>query len=714
MPHHQLFRILFGLVVTTLAASSGRAQSEVNKDDTTIDNDLCMECHGDEDIEAESDRGKGLDLHVVPEAFEDSPHLDLSCTECHAGPADFEDVPHNDGKPIALGCKNCHEDEANEYAHSIHGSKQLEGDQEAATCADCHGKHGILPAEDRRSSTNKFRLSVTCAKCHQGGTMLKTHQVGDPKAVEHFVDSIHGRALLVDGLSVAPTCSNCHGVHNILPHENEASKISKANLPDTCGACHVLVEETYAKSVHGRLLAAGHKEGPTCVDCHTSHEISRPLQPEFHLSIDHKCGECHADRLARYRETFHGKAIALGRPGVAACSDCHGHHDILESENPASHISDERRLQTCQKCHPAANENFAGYMVHADHTDKEGSPLLYWSYVFMTALLIGTFAFFAAHTLLWLVRSAVLYLRDSKEFRSQKVREKADDTQYVRFRPIDRFLHALIVLSFLLLVVTGMPLKFYYTDWAKWLLDAMGGQAVAAILHRLGAMITIFYFVVHISNMMFTMWKERRLLVDPSKGRYTLRQFLRVIVGPDSPVPNIQDVRDFWAHQKWFFGRGERPQFDRWTYWEKFDYLAVFWGVVIIGTSGLIMWYPELFTTVLPGWTINIALIVHSDEALLASGFIFTFHFFNVHFRIEKFPMDPVIFSGRVSETELLHERRRLFDRWKAAGELDSHRIKDEWGSWQKIALPAGFLAFVSGVVLVLLIYAAMYSRLAT
>jgi hypothetical protein len=125
------------------------------------------------------------------------------------------------------------------------------------------------------------------------------------------------------------------------------------------------------------------------------------------------------------------------------------------------------------------------------------------------------------------------------------------------------------------------------------------------------------------------------------------------------------------------------------------------------------MWFPEFFTVILPGWAINVALIIHSDEALLAAGFIFTFHFFNVHFRPDKFPMDRVMFSGRLSKAELLSERKRLYDRWVEEGTLDQHRAGEEWQSWKKIALPAGFISFLVGVVLMLLIYFAMASRLA-
>ncbi len=613
---------------------------------------------------------------------------------------------------MALRCAECHPSEGEQYKHSVHGRHETEGDREAAFCSDCHGRHRILPSSNPQSSVNKFNLSKTCAKCHQGGKMLETHAVSQPQAVEHYNDSIHGKALMVDGLVVAPSCNDCHGVHDILPRANQRSRISKENVPKTCGKCHVLVEGVYNKSIHGELLAAGDTRGPTCITCHTSHEIAAPSSPEFKLSIDQKCGQCHADRLERYRETFHGKAIALNRTGVAACYDCHGHHDILKSADPESHIHEgEKRLGTCRRCHEEANPNFTGYIVHADHTDKVNYPQIYWVYVFMTALLLGTFAFFAVHSLLWLVRSAVLYIRDSKTFRAQKIKVQSDGEAYVRFRPVDRFLHGLVIFSFLLLVLTGMPLKFYYTDWAKTLLNMMGGQAVAAVLHRAGALITIVYFSIHVMTLVAGLWNSRHKFRSP-KGRFSPMMFLRYFFGPDSPVPNLQDVKDFWAHQKWFFGKGEKPQFDRWTYWEKFDYFAVFWGVAMIGLSGLIMWIPETFTRFLPGWVINVALVIHSDEALLAAGFIFTFHFFNVHFRLEKFPMDHVVFSGRMSREEMLHERRRLYERWEREGTLEEHRVKDEWPSWRWIALPAGFLAFLIGLGMVVLIYIAMYSRL--
>ena len=235
---------------------------------------------------------------------------------------------------------------------------------------------------------------------------------------------------------------------------------------------------------------------------------------------------------------------------------------------------------------------------------------------------------------------------------------------------------------------------------------------MARSLHHFGALITFTYFGLHLTALAGSLWRRRRLLRNPVTNRLELRRAWAAVFGPDSMVPSLQDWRDFIAHQKWFFGRGPRPQFDRWTYWERFDYFAVFWGVFAIGLSGLIMWFPNFFTMFFPGWIINIGVVVHSDEALLAAGFIFTFHFFNTHFRIEKFPMDTVIFSGRISKTELLHERKRWYDRLVAENRLEDHRVKDDWEGSKRIAKGVGFLFFGTGLVLLALIVYAMLSRL--
>ncbi len=613
-------------------------------------------------------------------------------------------------------CTGCHEKEGKDYAASIHGVSHALGASGAANCWDCHGSHDILPVKDPTSPVFKLNLPKTCAKCHNNPALTREYEMKHPEAAAQYLDSIHGRALLKMGLIVAPSCNDCHGTHDIKRSVDRDSPINHANVARTCGKCHVGIEETYNQSVHGQLLARGDSRGPVCTDCHTAHDIENPEGNNFKAISDARCGKCHADRLEHYRDTYHGKAMALGKPNaapaVAACYDCHGHHDILPPSNPASHLSKTNILATCQQCHPGATIGFTEYKPHANPMDKKNYPLLHLVFMGMTGLLIGTFAFFGLHTLMWLVRAIYLYLHDSKKFREAKIATQTDGEWFTRFMPFERLLHFMVVTSFLLLVVTGMPLKFYYTGWAKAIFAVIGGPETARTLHRFGAVVTFMYFGLHLASLIGKAWKGRKS-VRGADGKFHFKRLWQVLFGPDSMMPTLQDWRDFVAHNKWFFGKGPKPEFDRWTYWEKFDYFAVFWGVAIIGASGLIMWFPTFFTRFLPGWIINIALLIHSDEALLAAGFIFSIHFFNTHFRIEKFPMDTVIFSGRVSKNEMLHERKRWYDRLVATGRLDDHRVKDEWLRWKNIARSFGYFFFGLGILLLLLIIYAMFTRLA-
>ncbi len=278
--------------------------------------------------------------------------------------------------------------------------------------------------------------------------------------------------------------------------------------------------------------------------------------------------------------------------------------------------------------------------------------------------------------------------------------------------PLDRFLHVLLILSFTTLVVTGMPLKFYDSAWARYLMDLIGGVANAGYMHRTAAFILVTVFAIHAFVLLRNFIPKIKTFKDDRSGRYSFRKTVNYFIRPDSLIPHKKDIIDFLNHQKWFFGKGEKPKFERWTYWEKFDYFAVFWGIVIIGLSGLILWFPEFFTLLLPGWIINVALIIHSDEALLAAGFIFTFHFFNVHFRIEKFPMDTVIFSGRISKQEFIEERAGWLERLEKGNALEKLRAGNEWEEWKPIARTFGFIAFGTGLILAGAIFTAMLIRL--
>jgi cytochrome b subunit of formate dehydrogenase len=227
---------------------------------------------------------------------------------------------------------------------------------------------------------------------------------------------------------------------------------------------------------------------------------------------------------------------------------------------------------------------------------------------------------------------------------------------YRRFGPVEIVMHAFVMITFIGLGLTGAPLLFADHAWAQGLVKLMGGFDGAALVHRICAAVMTIVFVAHIVRVFV-----RAFLTE---------DWLSYFWGPNSMVPNLKDGQDIVGMFKWFFGKGPRPQFDRYTYWEKFDYWAVFWGMFIIGGSGFMLWFPTFFSLFLPGWMLNVATIVHGEEALLALGFIFTIHFFNGHLRPEKFPMDMVFITGVVPEHEMKDDRPVEYARLVAQGRM--------------------------------------------
>jgi len=259
-----------------------------------------------------------------------------------------------------------------------------------------------------------------------------------------------------------------------------------------------------------------------------------------------------------------------------------------------------------------------------------------------------------------------------------------------RFNAFHRALHVVVAVSFIGLVASGMPLKYSAAPWAAWLMKALGGYHAAGLIHRICALVTFGYFFAHIGYVIYDI--------------AIVRKFRFNIIGPESMVPWLKDLEDLYQNIRWFLGMGPRPRMDRWTYWEKFDYLAVFWGVGMIGVSGLFLWFPEFLGRFFPGWVFNIATVIHSDEALLAAGFIFTIHFFNTHLRPEKFPMDPVIFTGSLTLEEFKNERPLEYQRLVETKSLDQ-RTTEQQAAWLTDAgILFGFALVLAGFALLILI----------
>lgn len=523
------------------------------------------------------------------------------------------------------------------------------------------------------------------------------------KKVENYKDGIHEHLWFAN----IPACRDCHTSPKVVfaskEQKDELFK-DKAFVNDNCKSCHKEEKIHFEKSVHSPLVTTdlkANRELPNCTDCHGVHiagkngEVTKALKQ---LSQEN-CGVCHEKQQSLYHETFHGKALLLNKKGdairVAACFDCHGAHNVLPMDDERSTIHVNNRIKTCGECHPNSNLNFTGFIAHADHTDSKNYPILHAAYIFMTGLVVAVFAFFGLHTLLWSIKLISVRLKYPKEWREARSKAHADKTTIKRFSTLHLVQHFFMAASFLALAFSGLPQKFYTAPWAVKMIDLMGGIEMATLIHHVAAVIMFGVFFSHIIEI---------IVVQKRKGG----GFLKRLFDADSLMPRWQDFKDMKAHFMWFIGKGERPQFDRWTYWEKFDYLAVFWGMFIIGFSGLVLWFPTFFANFMPGWMINLSTLVHSDEALLATGFIFAIHFFNTHFRADRFPMDMVIFSGTLSEEEIKQERAKWYERLVKNGDIKNLYHTNENYAWYKpLAKFAGFAMLLTGLVfLALMIYA--------
>ena len=657
-------------------------------------NQDCFRCHADPGLRGLA-KGDTTSLYVDPAAYSASTHAGTACAQCHTDVTPSRGRACETSRADRVDCSVCHAQEVADHSSGIHGRLAAQGDPDAPTCLDCHDDHATRARTDPVSPTFVRNVPTLCARCHREGEVAAVRIAADhPDIVRSYEESIHGKGLLESGLLVTATCNHCHTAHRQLPAAEPGSSIHPDSVASTCGNCHDGVETAFRLSVHATALADGvpQERLPTCKDCHSSHEISRTDRGDFRLTLMVQCGRCHEDESATFFDTFHGKVSRLGDAGAAKCSDCHGTHDILPVADPASTLSRRNIVGTCGACHPGANRRFAGYLTHATHHDAAKYPFLFWTFWGMTALLVGTLSFAVLHTLAWLWR----LWRSPEDWRVRPV-VRPGEKLHQRFSPFQRGLHLTMLLSFFTLALTGMALKFSYMGWAQWFARTLGGFSTTGFLHRAGALTLIAVFGVHVWDVV----RRKRASGD------TWRAFL---FGRDSILFGRRDLEEFWGSVKWFFGRGDRPRYGRYAYWEKFDYFAVFWGMVVIGSTGLLLWFPELFTRVLPGWTVNVSTIIHSDEALLAVGFIFTVHFFNTHFRLDKFPMDPVIFTGQVPLEELKRDKPREYEELVASGRLEDTLV-EAYPKQRERALKAfGFAALAVGLTLIgLIVYSMLF-----
>jgi cytochrome b subunit of formate dehydrogenase/bacterioferritin-associated ferredoxin len=625
-----------------------------------LDQNGCATCHGEQDLWD----GDSLRLFVPLKLLADDVHWKhgVNCHDCHGG------------DPSSLNFQQAH-------------AAEVDATQSQAL------PFKLSLSQQARTPARLETLVQVCGKCHA-------------QASDTYLVSVHGHGFQESGLVVTAVCNDCHGSHGIYPAADLRSSLHPDMVGATCAQCHRFIQERLQQSVHGRTAATPAtadgpesaevaKRRPSCTDCHQGHDLPHPKSGAFRLGLADRCGSCHADLTTSYTRSLHGQLTELGYLPAAKCSDCHGSHDILPVADPASRVSTVNRRATCAICHPNANENFLDYDPHADPHDPRRHAMLYWLNLGLTGLLTGVFALFGTHSVLWLVRSLPHVTKQGRP------RKPSPGTRaFVRFQPVHRIAHAVLMTSFLGLALTGLPLRYSNYGWAQTVSWLLGGFSSTGLWHRI-------FGVANFSCLVFyILWFGSLLIFGPKKagvGRF------RFVFGPDSLVPNPRDLSDFAKMIRWFLGLGPKPTFERWTYWEKFDLWAASADIVLIGTTGLILWFPNEFCSLLPGQALNIADLIHGKLALLATGFVFAIHFFSANLRPEKFPMDTSILTGLVSEEELEEERPELVKRLRESGQLERHVVETPSRRTLLFAMLGGFIALSIGLALLAAILAAAF-----
>jgi formate dehydrogenase gamma subunit len=520
-------------------------------------------------------------------------------------------------------CLECHGDKtlmatnAAGVVRSMYMDEKLLADSahSKVACADCHNDLTYKHPDD-----NIAAKEVNCSHCHEAQSLSYGTSVHGDARIRHIRTGDHA----------APECIDCHGTHNILAAKSPRSPIYFANLTKTCGKCHDKEAKDVIESVHGQALAAGRRDPPTCTDCHSEHKIEGLKNSSALTMSQDVCGKCHAsarlntkyklpgDRVSTFFASYHGLAAQFGSTRAANCSSCHGAHRVLPSTDPRSTIYKTNLAATCGQCHPGANANFAQGKIHVDAAAAQagsnlGEKINWWVRKIYLGMIVAVVGLMAAHNLLIFGRKAAALAR-----RNGRTILRMDFSQ--------RAQHFVLASSFILLAITGFALKF--PD--SWIAHLLGSdESIRRWGHRVAGVVLLAAGVYHVAYVIVT-----------RQGRNLVKDMM----------PKPQDARDAAANTRYLTGLAkEKPKFGRFGYAEKMEYWAVVWGTIIMGVTGLMIWFKLGTTLWLPRWSIDVATTVHYYEAILACSAIVVWHFYHVIFDPDVYPLNRACVDGKVS-----------------------------------------------------------------
>lgn len=621
-------RLFYSLFLSILICSTFVffAFSQEEEEFEKINSETCVECHE----ESEHDTNIADDLSH-------SMHDGMGCLDCHA---DKGTMPHQeeDGFNVEWeGCIACHEDEGEAY--TIHGRAAHAEDDEIPTCSDCHGDHDILPSSAKLSRTHPLNLPQTCGKCHSDLDLIERHRIRTDHPVDIYESSIHGSAIKNGDLAAA-SCNDCHSgegtAHKIYSQGHPNSSINHFNIPDTCGKCHEEVTRDYWFGIHGELVKRGDANSPVCTNCHGEHGIISPKDPRSPVSrarlAEATCTLCHASitlterygistgRRPTFIDNYHGLKTKAGDLEVANCASCHGVHLILSSSDPESRVNPNNLDSTCGECHPGITAELAATPIHGfvEGVEKNKvAELVKIVYILAIVLIIGLMAL---HWIIDILRQI------SNVMKKPQVRRMWADEVWQ---------HTLLMVSFTVLVITGFALRYGDSWFASFMFGWDHGFTVRGIIHRVAAVVMSVASLWHM------------LYLISRRGRRFLKDML----------PNFDDFRQFVQRIMYNLGLAKKePRFRRFSYVEKAEYWALVWGNMVMIITGFLLWFDNFFVGILPKGFLEVALVIHFYEAILATLAILIWHLYSTVFNPHVYPMNPSWLTGKMPRDMFEHE----------------------------------------------------------
>ena len=493
----------------------------------------------------------------------------VTCQECHGGHemAATKDPAFKFSRANqTAACGACHEAMRDDFKDSAHGKAFAAGVAEAPGCLECHSAPFGASPKGASAIVLKQNQAKLCLSCHLDNAAVRARIAPSAGFIAAFERSVHGRALAA-GDEKAPSCSNCHSSHAVKAGLDSTSLVSRINVADTCSECHAAVAKEFGASIHAAALKKGSVDAPTCTTCHGEHDILKHNDPRAPVSpgnVSQKvCAPCHgslkltrkygirSDRFETFEKSYHGLAMKGGDVEVANCASCHGVHDIRPSSDPGSSVHRSHLATTCGKCHPGADASFATGAVHV--TMARGTdPLLYWLSTIYLILIVVVVGGMIGHNLLDFTKRARRRLALQ---RGDEVEAPVAHRLYVRMTLPERWQHGALALSFMVLAFTGFLLRYPEAGWVVWIKGAWTGLfRMRASMHRIASVVMLAAGAVHIGYVVFTA-RGRQLIRDLWPRRSDLSDAAGVVaynlgLGTDKPklgrFSYVEKV-EYWA-----------------------------------------------------------------------------------------------------------------------------------------------------------------------